>query len=177
MSGPRCGWASGRWVALAAETQGLVAPECPEEREESGLEEGFSELWEQGKQQTQEVGRAGWVLGRQACRREGGQELAVGGNQLGRVEKALDLGCALKVEPTSLADGLNVSYKYYKESRMTPWFSTQPTGGKETLSLEEKIQEETQGQLVCRKEQAPCLGHSQSYSDGIYPCRGLGSFA
>ena len=92
MSGPRCGWALGRWVALAAETQGLVAPECPEEREESGLEEGFSELWEQGKQQTQEVGRAGWVLGRQACRREGGQELAVGGNQLGRVEKALDLG-------------------------------------------------------------------------------------
>ena len=84
-------------MALAAETQGLVAPECPKEREESGLEEGFSELWEQGKQQTQEVGRAGWVLGRQACRREGGQELAVGGNQLGRVEKALDLGCALKV--------------------------------------------------------------------------------
>ena len=83
---------------------------------------------------------------------------------------------ALKVEPTSLADGLNVSYEN-KESRMTPLFSTQPTGGKETLSLEVKIQKETQGQLVCRKEQAPCLGHSQSYSDGIYPCRGLGSFA
>ena len=72
MSGPCCGWASGGWVALAAETQGLVAPECPEEREESCLEGVFSELWEQGKQQSWEVGRAGWVLGRQACRREGG---------------------------------------------------------------------------------------------------------
>lgn len=71
MSGPRCGWASGGWVALAAETQGFVPPECPEEREESCLEASFSELWEQGKQQAREVGRAGRVLGRQACRQEG----------------------------------------------------------------------------------------------------------
>lgn len=48
-----------------------MAPECPEES--GGVMPGgeFSELWEQGKQQAREVGRAAGVLGRQACRREG----------------------------------------------------------------------------------------------------------
>ena len=39
--------------------------------------------------------------------------MMVRGQQQRRVEKWLDSGCTLKVEPTSLADGLKVGYNFY----------------------------------------------------------------